>query len=349
MTDKDRLYSLLYRLLLLSLSGLILYALRRVLLPVALSLGLASLICPAARGLSRRTRLPRRLCTLLLLLLVAGAIGGGLWYLLFSIWREAKLLYTALESNPDAIASALARIGEAVRKTALSLPLPNEGGELWQSAGTLVSRSLSSLCSALLSRLPAWLWGQARSVPSVLLSVGFTAIATLYAALDLEHVRTAALSLLPTRCRASAQRLVTASARAFRRFARAYLLLFLLTLSVCAVGLSLLGTPYALLLSVLIAAVDALPVLGAGLILLPWAAVCLIGGHTVSGVSLLALYASLTLLRQLLEPKIMGNSLGLPPFLTLVASFTGLTLFGVGGMLLVPLLLSILQEYRRTP
>ena len=80
-----------------------------------------------------------------------------------------------------------------------------------------------------------------------------------------------------------------------------------------------------------------MPLLGTGIILIPWAAVSLLLGEIKLGIGLLVLYAVSSVIRQILEPKLIGEGLGLHPLLSLAAMYAGLRLFGVWGMILAPL------------
>ena len=84
--------------------------------------------------------------------------------------------------------------------------------------------------------------------------------------------------------------------------------------------------------------VDALPVLGTGMVLIPWALICFLGGNSIRGLGLLGLYATAALVRSVLEPKLVGSHLGLDPLVTLIAMYCGLRLWGLAGMLLLPML-----------
>ena len=112
----------------------------------------------------------------------------------------------------------------------------------------------------------------------------------------------------------------------------------LITFSILLIGFLILKIPYALLLALLSAIVDMLPVLGVGTVLIPWAAVLLLQKNYYLGFALLILYAVCVLVRQVAEPKLIGKSLGLHPVLTLFATYVGFELFGVIGMLLAPFL-----------
>ena len=82
---------------------------------------------------------------------------------------------------------------------------------------------------------------------------------------------------------------------------------------------------------------DFLPLLGTGVVLVPWGIVSLLLGETRVGVGLLILFGVCTLLRQLAEPRLFGQGLGVHPLLALLSTYAGLRLFGVAGMLLAPL------------
>lgn len=103
-------------------------------------------------------------------------------------------------------------------------------------------------------------------------------------------------------------------------------------------GLVILQIPYALLWASVICLVDTLPVLGTGTVLLPWSLVCLLQGDTPRAVGLASTYIVVTLTRSMLEPKFLGRHLGLDPLVTLIALYVGFRLWGIGGMILAPIL-----------
>ena len=103
-------------------------------------------------------------------------------------------------------------------------------------------------------------------------------------------------------------------------------------------GLLLLRIPYAPLWGILIASVDAFPVLGTGSVLVPWSLVSFLQGDRLQAFGLLGLYAAAALIRTVLEPRLVGKHLGLDPLVTLMALYVGFKLFGLPGMLLSPIL-----------
>jgi len=114
-------------------------------------------------------------------------------------------------------------------------------------------------------------------------------------------------------------------------------LLMLITFGELAAGFLLLRVELSLLLAGLVALVDALPVFGTGTVLLPWAVLALLGGDVRMSVGLLVLYSVISLVRSLLEPRLVGARVGLPPLAALVCMYVGFQALGVLGMLLAPL------------
>jgi predicted PurR-regulated permease PerM len=125
-------------------------------------------------------------------------------------------------------------------------------------------------------------------------------------------------------------------------------MLMALTFSECFIGLSLIGIPYALVISLFIAVVYILPVLGTGTVLVPWSVVCLVMGKTTTGISLLALYLVIMVARYIVEPKIIGVQLGLHPLVALIAMYVGLKALGVAGLLLGPAIVVTVQAVMKS-
>lgn len=101
--------------------------------------------------------------------------------------------------------------------------------------------------------------------------------------------------------------------------------------------------PYPLVLSIITAIVDILPVLGVGTILIPWGLIYLITGHFGWGILLIATYITITVIRNFIEPKLVSDEFGVHPLITLVAMFAGFKLLGVIGLLLGPISLMALR------
>lgn len=111
------------------------------------------------------------------------------------------------------------------------------------------------------------------------------------------------------------------------------------------VGFFLLGQSFSLLLSLVIAVLDFIPMIGAGLILLPWAVVSILLGETTKGIGLFLLWCSTAILRRLLEPHVLGQQTGLSPLLSLGSMYVGLQVAGVWGLIFAPVVVLVVLHF----
>lgn len=130
---------------------------------------------------------------------------------------------------------------------------------------------------------------------------------------------------------------------------RAYGLIMCITFGELLLGFSILSmlgimkNGYFALIAAGIAIFDILPVAGSGGILMPWAIVCLVTGNYKQAIGLIIIYVVITVIRQYIEPKIVGTSLGVNPIVTLMGLYFGLKLFGFIGMFVVPITIMTLK------
>ena len=125
--------------------------------------------------------------------------------------------------------------------------------------------------------------------------------------------------------------------------------LMTVTFSILTVSFFLLRIPYAPLWALLISLVDALPVLGTGTVLIPWSLICFLQGQTARAIGLAGTYATAVLVRSALEPRLVGKHLGLDPLVTLLAMYAGYRIWGIGGMILAPLLAMAVSQFLKVP
>ena len=121
---------------------------------------------------------------------------------------------------------------------------------------------------------------------------------------------------------------------------KAQLKLAAVTWGIVSVGFVVLRIPYGPAWAVLVALVDAVPILGTGTVLVPWALVCLLQGEGLRALGLLCTYAAAAIVRTVLEPRLVGRQLGLDPLVTLAALYLGYRFWGFLGLLLTPILAS---------
>lgn len=185
------------------------------------------------------------------------------------------------------------------------------------------------------------------SIPKILIATVVTLISSYFFSSDKDKILSFIYKQLPP---GSARRLNNVKVdilTAFAGYIRALLIIMAITFTVLAVGLSIIGIRYAFVIALLIALVDILPVLGTGTVLIPWMIWSLVAGQLGLALSLLILYCTVILIRQIFEPKIVGTQIGLHPIVTLLAMYTGLNLFGIFGMILGPIIILVLKNLQQ--
>ncbi len=127
---------------------------------------------------------------------------------------------------------------------------------------------------------------------------------------------------------------------------RSYVLIMLLTFGELSILFSLFGIEHAVLKAAVIALLDILPILGTGGVMIPWAVTSLVLGYTKLGLELFLIYGIVTVVRNYVEPRIVGTQLGLHPIITLVSMFVGVRLFGLLGLFGLPVGISFFWKQK---
>ena len=186
-----------------------------------------------------------------------------------------------------------------------------------------------------------------KSTPNVIISIMLTLITSFYMLADYETIMSGIERALPQRMLENFEHIKHFCNDVLFKIIGCYAIIMLLTFIELFVGFSLFGVSNGPLWAFLISFLDILPVLGVGTALIPWAIIALAIGDTFRGVQIGALYLIITLVRNVVEPKLVGGNLGLHPLLTLIAMMVGLNLLGVIGMFGFPLTLSFINSKYR--
>ncbi len=198
--------------------------------------------------------------------------------------------------------------------------------------------ALGDLTMRLSASAAGWLGGFIGHIPELLLGAVFTIILTYLITPDYLHIVGFIMRQVPRELRSAVIDLKNFLLSTLWALTRAYALIMLITFLMLTVGLMLLGVPGAVKLALLIAAMDILPILGSGMIFVPWAGYCMLTDRPALGVGLLLIFALIETVRNFIEPHIIGDQIGLHPVATIVSSFIGLRLLGFGGIILAPIL-----------
>lgn len=281
---------------------------------------------PLAAGIASRLHLRVRPVRLILTVLIYTALLGAL---VGCVWVLSREVWDILSGLGDGeLGEIIAGLGGSGRLF----------GRLFGELGDYVADAVYRVATAMLTSLGTVLTSVVSAVPRVLFFLLVSVIASAYFAVSLEEVNGAVRRILPRGIFDRLVRLKDGFFTALWRYLRSYLLLLLITFAEMLLGLFLIRAPYPLVMATVIAVLDLLPVIGVGVVLIPWGVWSFMVGRTPFGIGIVVLFAFHTVLRQIIEPRIVGRNLGVHPLLTLLYIYVGYSLFGIVGLLLVPLL-----------
>ena len=211
--------------------------------------------------------------------------------------------------------------------------------QIFTEIGNFISSSSGSIIKAVS--------GYAVSVPSVVIKIIITVISSYFMAGDFDGMIEMTLGALPGQWKERIIHITNQTKNIIGIFLRSYSLLMLITFCELLLGLWLLKVPYAGLIAMVIAVFDILPILGTGGILIPWAIIAAILRDYKMAIGIAILYLVITVIRNTLEPKLVGKQIGLHPLATLISMFVGARLFGLMGLIGFPLALSLYVKMKK--
>lgn len=190
-----------------------------------------------------------------------------------------------------------------------------------------------------------------KSVPSVLLALVIGIIAWIFFTKDYNMIVGFIRRQLPEKNKNLLSETKQIFSNTIVKMIRAYAIIMFITFCELFLGMTIMTAvgimhnSYILVIAIVIAIFDILPVAGSGGILIPWAVFSFVTGDIAQGIGLLVLYLVISVIRQYIEPKIVGNTLGVHPLVTLMGLYFGLKIFGFMGMFIVPLALMIIKAF----
>lgn len=314
-----------------------------VLFPFVIAFLLAAIINRPVSYLQEKAHLPRVIPSIIFTFLFAGIIIG------FCVLCGASLV-----AGVKSIAEKLPAVFEyAVIPSLDSLFawLEQAAASIDPSIGTVLGNMADTAFSALGDGVVHFCGGILKTTgglitlfPSVLMKTVITIIATVFITLDYKAITAFLKRLVPPKHKLVLKEVGSFFGKTIPKCLISYVLIFAVTFVELCLGFWLMRIPNGAFLAILIAILDILPVLGTGTVLIPWAIITLIQGNAWLGIGLLVLYVVITMIRNTLEPRLVGQQINLYPILTFAAMLVGLRFFGFLGLFGMPLLMAFLRH-----
>jgi sporulation integral membrane protein YtvI len=181
------------------------------------------------------------------------------------------------------------------------------------------------------------------SLPGILTLLIVMAVATFFLTRDKKELANAILAVIPVVFQPKLLMVSSKLIAALIGFIRAQLILISITGLQTVIGLYLIGVEYALTVGILVGMIDILPIIGPGIIFIPWTIILLLMGNTGFALALLFLYGMIIVVRSILEPKVVADNIGLHPLTTLLGIYVGLKAMGVIGVIIGPIIIIIIK------
>ncbi|HHY90378.1 MAG TPA: sporulation integral membrane protein YtvI [Clostridiales bacterium] len=308
---------------------------------------IAYLLRKPSRFLSDKLKISYKLTAILLVLLFYCTIGVGISLLAIKLFSSIKeLIYNLPLVFGTHIEPFLALLFEEIQRSvsrmdpALLSALNEFYADFTQSIGQFISNSSMKAVNVISD--------YATSLPGMFIRLLLMIISTFFIAADYDKLTSFILRQFSGKSKELIIRIKEYIVGTLFVCFRSYALIMSITFVELSIGLTLLGISKSVLIALFIAIFDILPVLGTGGIMVPWAFITLLRGKYSLALGLLIVYLIVTVVRNIIEPKIVGSQIGLHPVVTLISLFIGAHLFGIIGLFGFPITLSLLRHLNDT-
>lgn len=299
--------------------------------------------------------------SIVLVLLCVAIILGPVISIIAALFREVGNFISFLGEQLNDLPTFLVTLQNEILKAIKFLPdsiYTSVSENITQFFGNLINDfdvsklgiNMSSITSGLSNGISG-VYSVVKNIPSILIGVVIGIIAWILFTKDYKKVVKFIKLQLPDKHKNLLSETKKIFSSTILKMCRAYGLIMFITFCENFLGLTILNligvmnNSYVFVIAIGIAVFDILPVAGSGGILIPWALIALVSGNVGQCVGLLILYAVITVIRQYIEPKIVGDSLGVNPLVTLAGLYFGLKLFGFMGMFIVPICVMTLKAF----
>lgn len=307
------------------------------LMPFLIGLLIAYFVQKPAKFFEKKTKISKRICAALLSVFFYIFILIILILIIWVVFSQGERLLNFISTNEK-----LNRFLENTFKTMT---------DSYNKNNVAVDNLLRETVNELIQRISVYatkiVTDLMKNAPSFLLSSIVTIVATCFISKDFDRFNMFLKGFLSKKTQKIIIDIKNIFVEYFLKFSIAYLLMFALTFIILLFGLLILNPSHLIITAFLISLIDLLPVFGTGIVLLPWAIMEIIQYNYFKGIGLVALYLIISIVKNFIEPKIVGKQIDVNPIFTLIFIFLGLKIGGIIGMIVLPVVLTVLFNYFR--
>jgi len=319
--------------------GYLIFRFLGMVLPLVLGLFFALMFQPLIRLIHRKFKINRKVTSFILMGLLYLGFGALLYWIVIEMmhfFRDFFMGFPDLYYNT--IAPNVIGVGIWLENVLVTFNIENQFDLIrWQSD--------------MVASISQWGFSQAtsflNSIPTLLINTLFMVLFSFFISLNYEHVKGFFINQLPDGGVEMGRKLRGLSKFTFVKYLKAYLIIMGITFCELVVGFYILGVNNPIGVAAAIALFDFLPVLGAGSVLFVWLIVELILGNFTFALGMTVLWLVVTIVRNIIEPKIVGKRFGVNPVAVLAAIYLGFRFFGAIGMFVVPVIVQMLYVFHK--
>ena len=312
-------------------------------MPFLIAFIISLMIEPAIKKIMKKTHLTRRTSSIIIFVLVSVIIIGGLAWLLITLFSESSSLLQRLNDYFDKLYEQFQNLINYFNFDNIHLSdeilevIQNSTGDFLTTASDWLRNILNNLINFV------------TSIPSIAICIGITVIALYFICVDKIYILDQIEHHLPRLWVKKISIHLKDLIQTLGGYLKAEATLILVSFVISLIGLYILqivgfNVQYPLLMALFIGFVDALPILGSGTVMIPWAIICALNGDINLGIAIIILLIIMSVVRQVLEPKLVSKNIGVHPIFTLIAMYTGFKVIGIMGLLVGPIVLIIVKN-----
>lgn len=312
-------------------------------MPFLIAFIISLIIEPAIRFIMRKTKLTRKTSSIIIFIIVSTIIIGGVVWGIISLISEASNLLQGLNGYVEKAYILFQNFNNQFDFSKIHLPdeiasiIQNSTGGLINTVSNWIRNSLTGILNII------------TSIPTIAIYFVITIMALYLICVDKVYILDQIEHHFPKKWVFKLGTHIRELTKTLGGYLKAEVTLIFVSFIISLIGLYILkfakfNIEFPLLMALFIGFVDALPILGSGTVMVPWAIISALNGDLKLGIAIIVLFAIMSTVRQFIEPKLVSKHIGTHPIFTLIAMYTGFKFIGVIGMIVGPIVLIIIKN-----
>ena len=309
-------------------------------MPFLVGFLISIILKPISRAICKKSNLNCKICgtlvvviSYILIIFLVCLIGSKIIEAIQSFYGSSNSIYE------NYILPYIFKINE-LTISIVSQILPNlteQTNEIIKIATSGLNQAIATLSHSII----IWIAKIGISIPNFFIGLIFAIMSSIFISSDYNNIALNITKFLPKKQKALVFQTKMYTIKTITKYIKAYLILMFLTFIELIFGFLIIGIENPIGIAALISICDAIPLIGSGIIILPWCLILLSIGNIKLGLELIILNLIVGILHSFLEPKILGNQLGMHPLVTLISVYIGIKLFGILGVIFIPIIIQI--------